>query len=176
MTDKPLSDTDILKIMNNRLNLVSFDQIAKYDNVDDLMKDGRCCILYESKPNFGHWTCIFKRDDGLHFFNSYGNLEGKTDGYPDAFLKYINANFRVTSHQNYPYLSELMLKSNYPLHYNNYVYQKLSKDIKTCGYWVCLRMRAEDMSDEEFHTFIVDNCKYHKMTPDELAVFFIKNF
>ena len=176
MTNKALSDDDIMKIMNRKTNLISYPEITQYRDIDDMLIDGRCVILYCSKENFGHWTCIFKRKDGLHFFNSYGNLESKTDGYPDAFLKYINEKFRVESHQNYPYLLKLMEKSPYELHYNDYKYQKLSKDVKTCGYWCCLRMKCEDMSDEEFHDFIVDNCRYHKMTPDEIAVFFIDNF
>ena len=174
--NEPLTDSDIMRCFDNKLNLFTYSDIHKFNSIDELLgRYKRCIVLFLNKENYGHWTCLFlnkeRGQEVLHFFNSYGDLGKKEfDGYPDSFLKYINKSFRDKSNQNYPYLTELMINSPYELEYNDIQYQKLSDDIKTCGYWCVFRLQYASMNDEEFERFIKSNCKNWKMSPDKFIV------
>ncbi len=172
----PLSDKDILRYLGDKVNLITYSDVHNYDNIDQLLgRYRRCLILFLNKENYGHWTCLFtNKENGketLHFFNSYGNLGKKDyDGYPDSFLKYIPKKFRDKSDQNYPYLTDLIVKSVYPVEYNDYQFQKLDDNVKTCGYWCLARLMYSNMTDKQFENFIKDNCKNLKISQDELVV------
>ncbi len=147
--DIALSDKEVLKLVNNKANLILYPNLYKYKNIDEILNPyGACIILYESKPSYGHWCLIFKVNDYmLEFFNPYG-------GWPDDSLKKINLNFRMVSNQYYPLLSYLMVDSPYKLSYNEYEFQKYGPDIKTCGRWCAIRLIYRFLTLNEFHNFI----------------------
>lgn len=172
----PLSDKEMIHYLGNKVNIFTYTDIHKIDDVNKMLgRYGRCLILFLNKENYGHWTCLFlnkeKGQDTLHFFNSYGDLKKNNfDGYPDSFLKYINKTFRNKSAQDYPYLSDLLINSSYPLEYNPYQFQKLHKDVVTCGYWCLCRLMYSNLTDDEFKNFIDENCRYLRLSPDDLVV------
>lgn len=171
-----LSESEMKQSMDDKVNICTYTDLHNFSDIKQLLGPyNRCFLLFLSKENYGHWTCLFLNKqngkDTLHFFNSYGDLnKGKYDGYPDEFLKYIDKNFRAESHQDFPYLTELMLKTKYPLEYNPTQFQKLDKDIKTCGYWCICRLMFSELTDEQFTDFIRSNCANMQLTPDELVV------
>jgi hypothetical protein len=132
---KPLSNKEILQLVNGKANLVSYANIHKYNNLDQLLGQYNACIcLYETRKNYGHWCCILKLDDDkIEFFDPYGIM-------PDQELSWINKDFRIQSRQDKPYLSILMRNSNYVLSYNHHRFQKFKKGINTCGRWCALRI------------------------------------
>jgi hypothetical protein len=147
--NKPLSNQDISSLLSNNVNIVLYPNLHKYDNIDHLIgKYDACVILFESQPQYGHWCCIFKVSDNLvEFFNPYG-------GWPDDSLQHINMEFRKKTNQYYPKLSELMIKSNYNLSYNEYAFQSHSKNIKTCGRHCVVRLLNKHLSLDDYVDYL----------------------
>jgi hypothetical protein len=162
--DIALSDKHMFKLLDGKNNLVLYPNLINYDNIDDVLGDyGMCTLLFEAKKNYGHWCCLWKQSpDTVSFFNSYG-------GYPDDSLKYIPEHFARISNQDYPYLSILLNNSPYKLTYNEYAYQKLAKDIKTCGRHVCVRLFCRELTDNQYHKFIKEYCKKYNVNADQLV-------
>jgi len=175
MESKALSDKEIYDYMDGKVNIYTYEDLHKFQNIDQLLGRYQCCIiLFCYEPNRGHWVTVFVGGDGkLHFFNSYGNLKNKYDGYPDEFLTLINKKYRRESHQDYPYLSDLLLNSEYELEYNDYPFQSLAQNIKTCGRWSVLRLRCSDLTDNQFINFVKENCEYNKISQDEFVCLII---
>jgi hypothetical protein len=173
MNAPPLSDSQINTLLDKKVNIVTYEDIHKYDSVDELLGCYKqCIILFCNKPNYGHWTTLFicPTDGKLNYFNSYGDLKSKYEGYPDAPLKLIDKKYRKESYQDYPYLTDLMIESDYDLEYNPYDFQKLANNIKTCGYWCVLRLFCKEMDDKKFYNFVMENCRSLNMEPDEFVV------
>jgi len=156
-----LSDSQIMNAVNGDANLVLYPDLHKYNSIDQLLgKHGAAIILYESKPSYGHWTCIFKvSPNEIEFFNSYGNSGGAHDGVPDGMLNLIPSNFRKESNQDHTYLAKLMYNSPYSLSYNQYNFQKDGTGIKTCGRHVSNRLNMRHLSLDEYYRVMKKYCK-----------------
>ncbi len=170
----PLSDTDIRKIVDGKCNVVLYPDMHKFKNIDEVLQPyGAAAILYQSRDNYGHWVCITLRDPSeglsrkgkqiLEFFNSYGNLDG--GGMPDQELKNIPPEYAAKSSQNYPYLADLLLDKScqYKLSYNEYQFQKLDKDMATCGRWTAMRILLKHIPLREFYDI------FHGIFSDQLV-------
>jgi|SRR5208337_5108836 len=159
-----LSNKDIMKLLDNKAEIVLYPNLHKYQNIDQVLGPHEAAvILFEFKPEYGHWVCIWKLDkQTLSFFNSYGS-------YPDDSLLFIDGSFRDKTNQEYPYLSELFLKSPYKLTYNEYQYQKHNKDIRTCGRHCVVRLYCRNLSDKQYHEFITSEMKKYKINADQLV-------
>lgn len=157
LISKSLSNDEIMGIINNKANLISYKNIHKYRSLDELLGNNNACvILYETKPNYGHWCCIFKlNDEMVEFFDPYSI-------FPDKQIELINDEYREKSNQNYPYLTKLMVESPYILSYNHYPFQKYAKGINTCGRWVALRLLFRFMDLESFIDLFSGRKKYSK--------------
>ncbi len=52
---KPLSDKDILRMVNNKANIVLYENLIYCKHIDEILKPyGVCFILYQNRPNYGH--------------------------------------------------------------------------------------------------------------------------
>lgn len=149
----PLSDSQLLKLVDNKANLVLYPNIYRYQSVDDMLSPyGATILLFESKPNYGHWCLLFwAPGKDLEFFNPYG-------GYPDDSLDYISKEFKQASHQDKPYLSLLLLNSGYKLSYNEYQFQQDGPNIQTCGRHVACRLNNRHLSLKEYKKML-DDCR-----------------
>lgn len=135
-----LSNHDITKLLDGQVNIILYPDLHKYTSIDQLLSPYDACILlYESKPDYGHWCALIKHGDSIEFFNPYGGL-------PDASLKLINPEFRIESNQVLPYLKILMFKSPYELNYNEFRFQKKGYNIKTCGRHCVVRVLCKNMN------------------------------
>ena|ERR1700722_16069459 len=134
--DIALFNTDIMNKLNGMTNIVYYPDLHKYKSLDEVFGgQNNAVILYESKPQYGHWTAILKPNrDEVEFFNSYGTM-------PDEPLGHISKNFRRQTDQDFPYLSQLLIDSPYSLSYNEYKLQKKADDVSTCGRHVINRIR-----------------------------------
>lgn len=155
MVTKSLSNYEILKLVKNRANLVSYTEMHKYRSLDELLGEyGACIVLYETKKNYGHWCCIFKvTNELLEFFDPYGI-------FPDQELKFIKKDFQIASRQNEPYLCKLMLESPYVLSYNHFRFQKYKKGVNSCGRWCGLRIIFRNLPLELFIEIFGKKRKY----------------
>lgn len=166
--DYPLSNFDIMKLVKRKANIILYPDLHKYKSIDDVLGPyGVAFILFESKPQYGHWTLLFKLNDGtLEFYNPYGTRE---QGFPDDSLNFIPNDFAKKSNQDYPYLSKLLLKSPYQLSYNEIPFQKHAKNIKTCGRWSVFRLLNKHLSLYEFNDLIKQLMKRTRLSADEVV-------
>ena len=161
LMDIPLSDVQILKLVDGKANLILYPDMHKIKSIDELLNPyGACIILYESKPSYGHWTALIKlKGNEIEFFNSYGDTAKIHDGIPDAMLGFISESFRKKSFQNHTYLAKLMVDSPYNLSYNQYNFQKDGEFIKTCGRHTGMRIKWKHLTLDEYYRTLKQYCK-----------------
>ncbi len=150
---KALSNTDLENITDHKFKVYVYDDLKNINTLDEALgPNGAFILLYESQPNFGHWTCCLRTHDDksnnlIEFFDSYNTI-------PDKEFNFIPEQFKKAH-----YLSRLLKESPYELSYNNHKFQKMKEDINTCGRWCAMRCNFKDLSLEEFKKMMT-NDKY----------------
>jgi hypothetical protein len=144
-----LSDDDIKKLLNGESNIITYTDLACTHDINDILgKNKSCVILFLTKDHYGHWTLLHEVKPGLlEFFDPYGTII-------DDELDHIERNFRKKSKQNYPHLSSLLYESPYQISYNDYPFQKKSRDVSTCGKHVIIRSLMRHLSLEDYIKFL----------------------
>ena len=159
----PLSNTDIMKLVDGKANVLLYRELHKFMFIEDLFgPHDACFLLYESKPNYGHWTCLTIRDQFtkngelldkkmLEFFDPYG-------GFPDSQLQYIPADFRRDSHQDDKYLNNLLYEAadRYSLSYNEFQFQELKSGVADCGRWCAVRIMLKELPLKDFKNLFLN--------------------
>lgn len=160
--NKSLSSIDILRTLNHNTNIINYSDLIKQENIDDLLVDGNCVILYPQTENYGHWVCLFKRTDNLiEFFDPYGCEI-------DSQLKYVPKRFK----KKYPHLIRLLVESPYTISYNEHQFQRYDENITTCGRWVIARLLLRNLPLNKFKKLFIDNAYEKGITPDYLVTIF----
>ena len=156
-----LSDEDILHLTHNKCVIRAYEDLEKFNNIDDVLgKFGACALLYQTKEDYGHWVSLFRVDNTtLEFFDSLGWTMDKE-------LKFSDYNLRVHNGEQVPHLSHLVSNSKYGLIQNKTKLQKNSFDLNTCGRWAGLRIRLRHLSLNHFVNLFTKNKEY---TPDFLV-------
>jgi hypothetical protein len=159
-----LSNKQILKLLDGKANIILYPEIINFNSLDEILEPyGSCIILFESKPNFGHWCALNKINSNLvEFFNPYG-------GYPDDSLSMISMEFRIKSNQLHPYLSILMMDSPYELSYNEHKFQKKGNSINTCGRHCVVRTLFKNLNLKQYTELINLLCYEFDLNPDGLV-------
>ena len=153
--DYELSEDDIMRITDNKTNLILYSDLEQVDNINEILNPYDCCvILYQLEQNVGHYICLIKhKNNTLEFFDPYGmNI--------DEELKYSKYNLRRHRGVITPHLTALIDKSNYKLLVNDNKLQKFKEHTQTCGRWVSLRIRFKDVSLEKFIKLFTHNKCY----------------
>ena len=158
--DKALSDKDLMKLCDGKVNIVKYSELYDYDKLSDLFKDNSLIILYENKENEGHWCCMIRRGQLVEFFDPYGI-------FPDQELKWLKngEKFKKSSKQDFPRLSQLMEESPYQLSFNQHKFQKMGAGINTCGRFCAVRIAFKDLPLNKFQKLLINK----NYTPDELV-------
>jgi hypothetical protein len=154
-----LSDSDLKQLVPN-LNIVVYNNIANYESIDSVLRGKPTIILFEMvETNAGHWTCIFKENSTVFFFDSYGiNIEQQK--------KHMNKKiFRKAN-----YLSRLLKRMPYKLDVNLTKYQKMENGINTCGRHCVVRIWNKQLNDEEYKDYISNLCNEHNCNSDQLVL------
>lgn len=154
----PLSDTDMMHLMEGEANIITYSDLHKFTTVDELLHPYDVCfILYTSQPHYGHWTLLIKRKNDedkieCEFFDSYGL-------FPDTELNLIPEPYRTESNQDKPLLSQLLYDCDYELYYNEMQLQSSTDPgTSSCGRWCCIRAKLKDMDLKDFQKlFSVSN-------------------
>ena len=138
-----LNIDDINKIIGYKINMITYDDLDKINNIEELFnKDlgNACLILVRNAPRSGHWIILVKNNRDITFFDSYG-------GFIDDQLDYTPVKY-------YPKLSKLLLKylNKNPkrVHYNDYQLQQLKEGVSTCGRWCALYCKFRDIDIDDF--------------------------
>lgn len=152
-----LSGKDIHRITDGKCNIIEYEQLKNYNNINDVMGTNRAVIiLYETKQNFGHWVCLFSNgNNNLEFFDSYGLSM-------DEELK-INPNYNRSLNNGTisPHLT-LLISMCRGCHVvsNKTQLQKYLHHTNTCGRWVAMRIKYRKLSLEKFIELFTKN-KYY---------------
>lgn len=141
----PLSNKDILKAVNYKSNFIIYPDLKNYDSIDDIFNGKKSILLlYLQTPMFGHWCCLnIIGKNKLEFFDPYSIII-------DNELKFNTKENNNKLGQKLPYLSQLLINSDYKLSYNHYKFQSQKSNINTCGRWCILRINNNNLTLKEF--------------------------
>ena len=156
-----LSNVEVMNLIGNKANIIQYPELRFYENIDDILEPyGACIILFLTRENYGHWTCVFKVDENtIEYFDPYGL-------FIDEALDFkMNEYFRYKNHQNFAHLTWLLLNSRYEITYNEHKFQQKKKGISTCGRHTAMRLILRELSLEEYKDFIYS----FNLNPDKLV-------
>ena len=157
----PISD-DYMRVLCPDSIIVHYDELPAIDNLNQILgANGKCIILYLTAKYSGHYTCLFKRNGTLYFFNSYGEPV-------DYDFRFIKDNVLKEEHEDKPYLKLLIERSGLPVDVNKYCLQ--AKDTATCGYHCAVRLWNTEKNNEKYAEDLVYNSHQNGLTPDEMVV------
>ena len=126
LINKALSDEDIVTVLCADTQIIKYSELRHIDDLDELLTNNidYCIILYEDRPDRGHWTALSRYNGIYEHFDSYGNK-------PDKSLEWVNMKMRRMLKQATPYLTNLLNNKHYI--YNNVKYQDRDGYVNTCG-------------------------------------------
>ena len=155
-----LTGADINAITHGEAHIMSYDELHKYDTIDQVFGNKDAIILlYQTRQNYGHWVCLIRQsNDHLSFFDSYGFKL-------DQELKYADYNLRIHEGVTVPHLTHLIQQSNYQVSSNTRKLQSFAKDVNTCGRFSALRVRLRHLTNDQFDRLFLNQ----KETPDYLV-------
>ncbi len=139
-----LSSTDIKRILKG-VKIVEYAQLATFQTADELFDASGRCVLFFATENdqTGHWECLFKQNDGIHFFDSYG-LD------VDEAKDYVSQQLEIQLREYPDYLSALLSKAGVPVYHNPFKYQQFAADISTCGKHCVNRLLNQRLSGDQY--------------------------
>ena len=96
--------------------VIKYSQLNDYDNIEQLLPNNKdyVIILTEYKRSEGHWCLLYRKDDTLEWFDSYGGKSGK----PDGEFSFISKAMQVFLNEDCRCLSKLLKKSDMNVIYN----------------------------------------------------------
>ena len=148
-----LTGQDVVNIAKpNKVKYMLYNSLSRYNSIDEVLHgtDGVVILLEikDGKSNVGHFVCIFKNKQGINYFDSYAMGMDK-----DLSLMHEN-----------PKIFQKLFR-NKKVKQNKKKYQKLKKDIQSCGRWCGVRLRFHELTDNEFHKLMTSS----KYEPDDLV-------
>ena len=155
--NKALSIGDIYKIFDNKIKCITYEDTLKYNRIRDLLYPyDACIILYilEGTDN-GHFICVYKHNDTIVYFDSYGRTDKQIINSIDDDVKLLND-------ETYPHLTKLLKQANDKITINKRVLQDEKSAV--CGRWCCfVIMNAYN------HKNLNDLLNYYKFDDDTEA-------
>lgn len=146
----PLSGRELLEAIDPiPAKIERSTNFKNYDDIDELFEGyDVVIILYETNPNYGHWCCLIRHEDGvIEFFDPYGYKI-------DEQLKFIEKNFQRETDQYEPVLKKLLYNSPYPISYNNKKLQKDYKDNNSCGRHIITRIILKELGIKDYQKLL----------------------
>jgi len=168
---KALDDTELMNLVDNKAKVVLYSDLYKYGSISELLAPhGAVFLLYQQTPNYGHWCAVFRQDKyTIEFFDPYSGL-------PDSELHWTSPEMRKKLNMNYPYLTDLLY--NAPPHiditYNQHKFQKMGKNISTCGRWVACRVAMRHLPLTEFVKLFDKKAKHNDEIVTIMTTFNLK--
>jgi hypothetical protein len=144
-----LSDEDLRNLLNTT-RILPYPELKQFRTLDDAFdEEGRLIVLYLTSPQAGHWVCLWRGEDGIHYFDPYG----KRPEEPKTWLtRQQNWDLNQSSNE----LSRLLKASGRPVYYNRVSYQSDDPDVNTCGRHVASRLILKDKTDKQYYDIVKD--------------------
>lgn len=179
---KPTSKTDIQHMLGKSINIVDYNTLSTYNDIEDLLGPNRAFVILYPNPGtinetafVGHWTCCFVRPntEELQYYDSYGcvpdknvhNFNNEDEKVAAGLMRPINT-----------HLLDLMLKSKYAhnTRFSEYPMQAMSlmspsgefKQPATCGLWVAMRLKNNNLDENEFYREWYEAPRAQGIVPD----------
>lgn len=136
--------------------------IVQYDRWDRSIPSDGVILLVRNRPNFGHYVCIFDRDQRLHYFDSYGKPI-------DWMLEQQDEDLR-RGLGNYPHGLELAQENG--VSWNEFPFQECSPMSQVCGYWCAYRLKMAKngvITPDKFARHVYKQCAEQLVWPDLLV-------
>ena len=156
---KALSDEDIGTILGTDAKIIRYSELRHIDDLDELLTKyiDYCIILYEDRPDRGHWTALSRYNGIYEHFDSYGNK-------PDKSLEWVNMKMRRRLKQVTPYLTDLPQSKDSI--YSNIKFQDRDGYVNTCGSHVVHRLYRLKNDGMDLQTYY----NYMKNIKDSIGV------
>lgn len=165
-----ISDTDFQRYFGPECasKIIKYSKLNDYNNIEQLLPNNKdyAIILTEYKVAEGHWCLLFRKDDTLEWFDSYGGKNGK----PDGEFSYISRAMQLFLNEDCRCLSKLLKKSNMNVIYNKAKLQSEENGVSTCGKWCIARLQSAliGYSLSDFIQLVETKCKQTGKPPDIL--------
>jgi hypothetical protein len=172
---RPTSRNDLNYMLDNKVKILTYDQLDNYTSFDELMNPYHALIiLYPNAddPEVGHWCCCYIMqgvDNRVEYFDSYG-------AYIDEPVGEYNKGIR-SPRKIEPKLLDLIKDSPYAdrIWWNEIPFQSESEATATCGLWCVARLKNTHLTEEGFATLYFDLPVKQKVLPDLLVAGVICN-
>jgi hypothetical protein len=133
---RPLTN---IQIENNvgipQEKIIVYSHLRNYDSITDLLQDGDFrIILIELKPNNGHYVAIYRRNNDIIYFDSYGIIA-------DGELKWVSSFYRHLLGEDHKEIHRLC--RNFKLICNRIKFQ--GNTSSTCGRYCILFIEMSKM-------------------------------
>ena len=134
-----ITDADLIKYFGNNVNenIIKYSELANYKNIEEILPSHNSykIILIENELNSGHWVLIMRYNKTIEFFNSYGLKPSKDLHFVDNLMNFF-------LEQDKKYLNFILndAKNRFNIIYNKKRFQKISKNVNTCGRHIILRL------------------------------------
>ena len=161
----PLSTEEIKQLYPTNIKL--YNELKNINNLDDILINNSCTILYLDTAQYGHYCCVKKYENNYYFFDPYGEKIDKYNHYDNG--KKIKSN----------YLKKLFLKKykeGYNIFYNEHPLQHHSLEIATCGYWCISFIKLKELNENQFLKYIKRLSNKYKISKDLSAVIIALNY
>jgi hypothetical protein len=152
--DYALSNDDINAILEPDTKIFTYPKFNTMDSIEQAFdSEGRCVFLFLTEnEHTGHWLCMFKKPEGIEYFDSYGDK-------PDAQRNWLSEDKLIALDEAEPRLTELLRASGERVYYNTFQYQTERGDISTCGRWCASRLLCREMSNLQFFNFVKEQMR-----------------
>jgi hypothetical protein len=147
---EPMDDGDI-RAYFPKARVMRYADLADYDNIEEVLPTDKSYVflLYQHRPNDGHFVCIMRYGKTIEFFCSYGS---KIDGP----LYWTPLPARQALGEGKPYLSMLLKKASkrFKAVHNPVAFQSKKDGVATCGAYCVMRVNQLVNHNQDLHEFI----------------------
>jgi hypothetical protein len=147
---EPMDDGDI-RAYFPKARVMRYSELADYDSIEQLLPAAKSHVflLYQHRPNDGHFVCIMRYGNTIEFFCSYGSKI-------DAPLKWTALKDRIALGEGKPWLSMLLRKAGKRFNaiHNPVAFQSKRQGVATCGAYCVMRINQLVNHNQELHEFI----------------------
>lgn len=147
---EPMDDGDI-RAYFPKARVMRYADLADYDNIEEVLPTDKSYVflLYQHRPNDGHFVCIMRYGKTIEFFCSYGS---KIDGP----LYWTPLRARQALGEGKPYLSMLLKKASkeFKAVHNPVAFQSKKDGVATCGAYCVMRINQLVNHNQDLHEFI----------------------
>jgi len=169
---EPMDDGDI-RAYFPKARVMRYADLADYDNIEEVLPTDKSYVflLYQHRPNDGHFVCIMRYGKTIEFFCSYGS---KIDGP----LYWTPLPARQALGEGKPYLSMLLKKASkqFKSVHNPVAFQSKKDGVATCGAYCVMRVNQLVNHNQDLHEFIdyMEELKKDTgLTYDEIAANYV---